>query len=221
MMLTLEQYKQAMKQDEEWAPGWQSIDEAMEKLYGAQEPEHFGSLLTSRAILGGSEYLDGYSIYTSKHGYKHLITYGMSELYAGEESYGKEYSKWGYEMTIKLAEENTEDCKWAMSMLGNLARYTFTSERWFEPNQFVMGNGDPIKLESDSKITSLIIVKDDELPTLHTVHGEVQFLQLVGVTWKEIQVIREDLSKLNELVNMMKQDNPMLVTDLNRTREYF
>lgn len=220
MILTLEQYKEAMEQDEEWAPGWLAIDDELEKLYGDQEPEHYGSLLTSRAIFGGSEYLDGYSIYISKHGYKHLITYGMSELYADEHAFGKKFSKWGYEMTIKLAEENTEDCKWAISMLGNLARYTFTSERWFEPNQFVMGNGDPIKLESDSKITSLIIVEDEELHTLQTIHGEVKFLQLVGVTWNEIQIIKEDRSKLYELVKLMKQDNPMLVTDLNRTREY-
>ena len=85
-------------------------------------------------MMGGDEYLDGYSIYTSPNGYKHLVTYGMSELYANEEAQENEFSKWGYEMTIKLPVETSEECQWAISMMSNLARYTFTQERWRKYN---------------------------------------------------------------------------------------
>ena len=144
----------------------------------------------------------------------------MTELYATEEAFGKEYSKWGYEMTIKLPVVETEECMWAISMLANLARYTFKSGRWFEPFQFIAGNGQPIKIGSDSKITALIIGKDTELSSIDTVHGKVEFMQLIGITERELQVIKEDREQVSVLIERMKQNNPMLVTDLTRTESY-
>lgn len=35
-------------------------------------------------MFGGDCYLDGYSIYDSPNGYKHMVTFGMTELYADE-----------------------------------------------------------------------------------------------------------------------------------------
>ena len=48
-----------------------------------------------QGIFGGDCYLDGYSIYDSPKGYKHIVTFGMTELYADEESFGGEWNKWG------------------------------------------------------------------------------------------------------------------------------
>lgn len=61
---------------------------SFDRLYRGQKPTHFGTLLPSRAAFGGGEYLDGYSMYQSPKGYKHLLTFGMSELYAEEEALG-------------------------------------------------------------------------------------------------------------------------------------
>ena len=99
--MTLEEFREKAK-DQEWAPGWDEIEAAFRAVYGDQEPQHFGTVITSRAMFGGPEYLDGYSAYQSQKGYSHVVTFGMSELYADEERLGKDYSKWGYEMTIKL-----------------------------------------------------------------------------------------------------------------------
>lgn len=218
--MTLDEYKEIARQDEEWAPGWLSIEERFEEIYPNQEPAHFGTNLISRAMVGGDEYLDGYSIYTSSTGCKHIVTFGLTELYTDEEAFGKEYSKWGYEMTIKLPVETSDECMWAISVLGNLARYTFKSGRWFEPLQFVSGGGEPIKIGSDSKITALIIVEDTEVKGIDTVHGRVDFMQLVGITERELDVLKEDKSKAALLIERMKKDNPMLVTDLARTESY-
>ena len=105
--LNIEEFKEKAK-DSEWAPGWDEIEDAFKEIYGTQEPEHFGTIITSRAIFGGKEYLDGYSVYSSDKGYSHVVTFGMSELYADEESFDGEYSKWGYEMTIKLRQYRTK-----------------------------------------------------------------------------------------------------------------
>ena len=210
-------------QDKEWAPGWDEIEDAFKAVYGDQQPEHFGTVITSRAMFGGNEYLDGYSAYQSGKGYSHIVTFGMSELYADEERLGREYSKWGYEMTVKLRNEAPQDCIWAMNMLGNLARYTFQSERWFEPGQYVGSAKDPQSLnlgKPESKITSLLIVNDTEIPTRQTIYGELAFLQLVGITTNELKAVMDDRSLIPVLLENLKKDYPDLETDMERTKDY-
>lgn len=128
--VTKEEFLTRIKEDEDYSPGWQVIDDAFDAVYLGQKPDHFGTLITSRASLGGDEYLDGFSVYTSPKGYKHLVTYGMTVLYADEEAFGGEWNGCGYEMTMKLCEESSRDCMWAIDMMSNLARYTYTTGRF-------------------------------------------------------------------------------------------
>ncbi|EGD46157.1 Suppressor of fused domain [Ruminiclostridium papyrosolvens DSM 2782] len=218
--MTLEEYKKRASEQEDWAPGWEAIDEVFDKLYPNQKPAHYGTDLHKRSIFGGDEYLDGYSIYQSPNGYKHLLTYGMTELYTDEESFGGEWSRWGYEMTIKLKEDSNEDCMWAINMLSNLARYTYTKKRFFEPMQFVAGNGTSLHIGVESAITALFIVNDTESEGIDTVHGRVEFMQLVGITQRELEVLKEDHAQAGVLVENMKKENPYLVTDMKREKSY-
>lgn len=218
--MTLEEYIKRASENEEWAPGWEAIDEAFARLYPNQKPAHYGTLLTSRAIFGGDEFLDGCSIYDSPNGYKHLLTYGMTELYTDEKAFGGEWSKWGYEMTIKLKEETSEDCMWAISMLSNLARYTYKSSKFFEPMQYVAGSGTSLHIGVESQITALLTVNDTEAEGIDTVHGRVEFIQLVGITQRELEAVKADRANGEVLIKNMKADSPHLVTDMKRTESY-
>ncbi|MCI8649803.1 MAG: suppressor of fused domain protein [Anaerotruncus sp.] len=219
--MNLEEFKARASAQEDWAPGWEAIDAALERLYPGQEPAHYATLMTARAMFGGEEYLDGYSAYTSPNGYQHLLTYGMSELYTNEEAFGGEWSGWGYEMTMKLPEQSAQACQWAFSMLGNLARYTFTQKRYFEPLQYVSGGGQSICCDRpDSAITGLLVVEDTELPGIDTLYGRVDFLQLVGITEPELQAVIANRELVPVLLERMKQKNPRLITDLNRKESY-
>lgn len=218
--MTLEEYKKYANENEEWAPGWEAIDICLEKIYPNQEPHHFATNLVSRAVFGGDSYLDGYSIYQSENGYKHIVTYGLSELYANEESFGGEYSKWGYEMTIKIPANTDDECMWVIDVLSNLARYTFTKERFFEPFQYISGGGNSIKENSGSKLTAFMVVEDTELKGIDTEHGRLDFMQLVGITQRELEMLIEDHNNAEILAEKIKKDNPMMVTDLERTKDY-
>lgn len=220
--MTLEEFRE-MAKDDDFVPGWDEIEDGFKEVYGDQKPDHYGTVITSRAMFGGKEYLDGYSIYRSEKGYSHIVTFGMSELYAEEESLGKEYSKWGYEMTIKLKGKEPKECVWAMNMLGNLARYTFESERWFEPNQYVGSANNPTSIDlghPECKITSLLVMNDTEVKTRQTIYGELAFLQLVGITTDEFRKISEDRKLVPVLLERLRADYPDLETDMERTKEY-
>ena len=142
-------------------------------------------------------------------------------MYGDEEAFGGEWNGWGYEMTMKLRENDTENCKWAIDMMSNLARYTYKSERFFEPNQYVKGNGTSLHIGEDSMITALLLVRDTEAETQMSVYGKTEFIQLVGITESEIQAIIEDKSNIEKLIDLMKADgNEDLVTDMRRTKSY-
>lgn len=218
--MTLEEFKKRLEAEDEWSPGWDAIESVFSALYPEQQPMHYGSVLTSRAIVGGNEYLDGYSIYNSPNNYKHIVTFGMTELYANEDALGEEWNGWGYEMTIKLAEQENDACMWAISLLGNLARYTYTQERFFEPFQFIAGDGNSICRDRDSQITALMAVYDTEAKGIDTIYGKTEFIQLVGITEQELDALKENRENAKRLYELMIEDNPNLVTDLNRTKSY-
>ena len=219
--MTKEEFLMRIKEDEEYSPGWQAIDDAFEALYPGQTPDHFGTLLPARAMLGGDQYLDGFSVYTSPKGYKHLVTYGMTVLYGDEDAFGGEWNGWGYEMTMKLKEKDVENCMWAIDMMANLARYTYTTNRYFEPNQYVKGNGTSLHIGEDSLITALLLVSDTEAKPQMSVYGKTEFIQLVGITESEVQALIENPENISKLITLMKDDgNEDLVTDMKRSKSY-
>ena len=218
--MTREEFLKRLEEDEEFSPGWQAIDDAFEELYPKQKPVHYGTEFHARAMFGGDDYLDGYSVYQSPKGYKHIVTYGMTELYGNEEDFGGEWNGWGYEMTIKLKEEDNTNCMWAIDMLSNLARYTYKTGNFFVANQYVKGKS--LGLGEESLISAILLVNDTEVKNQESVYGKTEFIQLVGITEAELQAIMEDSENIAKLIRMMSEDgNPELVTDMRRTKSYF
>ena len=227
MRYTEEQYK---AQFEETDPvGWEAIDEALLKVYPEQEPRHYGPIL--KYMLGGEDPLDGISIYDNHEQtfHRHIVSYGMSELYYSPESAENEFSGWGFEFTFRVVpfegDKNAEGAKnepsWAMNMMQNLARYVFNSKKWFEAYHFIPANG-PIRLECDTKLVGIAFAPDPQLGTIETPNGEIAFLQMVAITQQELDWLYKDptTDRVEELINKIREDNPLLITDLERQNSY-
>ncbi|KOP38436.1 suppressor of fused domain protein [Flavobacterium sp. WLB] len=213
--MTLEEYKKQFSEDD--AVGWLEIDKEFERLYPDQEPKHFAPAISY--MIGGEHPLDGVSIYESKKqtDHFHFVTYGFSELYYDENKIEDEFSKWGFELTFRLkpfAEDNGNP-SWVIALLQNIAKYVFDSGNWFEEFHYMPANG-PIRLDTETDITALVIVADPEIEKKQTPHGELSFLQIVGITSAEYEAIKENPATVEELVNKLKENNPLLITDLTR-----
>ncbi len=213
--MTLEEYKKEFSEDD--SVGWLEIDKVFDQLYPEQEPKHFAPAISY--MLGGESPLDGVSIYESKkqEDHFHFVTYGFSELYYNEEKVNGEFSKWGFELTFRLKpfEADNGNPSWAVALLQNIAKYVFSTGNWFEEFHYMPANG-PIRLDTETDITALVFVNDPEIKKIQTPHGEVSFLQIVGITSAEYEHIKENPETVEELVNKLKENNPLLVTDLNR-----
>ncbi|WP_179352076.1 suppressor of fused domain protein [Winogradskyella vidalii] len=206
---------------EEDAVGWIAIDNALENIYGDTEPKHYGPLCGIHFSVGGTDPIDGASIYDSNYqeAHKHLVSYGMSELYYDEEKTEEEFSKWGFEFTFRLKpfKEDKGEPIWAIQVMNNLARYVFSSGKWFEENHFIPANG-PIRRNTETKIVGFVFAVDPELGKIETPHGEVAFLQLVGITEDEVERLKANptTTAVEELIKELKETNPLLITDLER-----
>jgi len=213
--MNLEEYKQKFTEDD--AVGWLSIDEKVNEIYGQQEPQHFGTII--KYMLGGKDPLDGISVYENKNqeNHYHIVSYGLSELYYNEESAGKEFSKYGFEFTFRLKKKEGDDFNWVMNLMQNLARYVFETGKWFEEFHFIPTNS-PIRLDYDTNLTAIAFVLDPELGKIQTPHGEVQFLQMVGITTDEYEQLKQNpkLAETEKLLEQLKINNPLLITDLDR-----
>lgn len=217
--MKLKDYKEQF--DEEDSVGWLAIDEQIDKIYGKTDPRHYAPPL--HFSVGGKDPIDGTSIYDSEKQefHRHLISYGMSELYYNEEAVDGGFSKWGFEFTFRLKPfaEDEGDPLWVIEVMNNLARYVYESQNWFEEYHFVPANG-PIRTETkaDVSIVGLIFVLDPELGKINTPHGEVSFLQMVGITQSELDRLKVNpsIEEVKKLADEMRIKNPLLITDLTR-----
>ncbi|AIQ54963.1 suppressor of fused domain protein [Paenibacillus sp. FSL R7-0331] len=203
-----------MSQEEVEASGWDAIDVQMNRLYGEQEPKHYGTLIPYG--LGGKDPLRGISAYKTEKPYPHwhFVTYGFSELYAKESS-DPEYSGYGFELTFRLVRtaDEEEPPAWALNLLQNMARYVFSSGNIFASGHYLDANG-PICLEADTKLTALAFTDDPELPAIDTPNGRVEFLQMVGITADELEAMTT--WNTNAFLHAAEEELPCYITDLLR-----
>ncbi|MEB3004128.1 suppressor of fused domain protein [Capnocytophaga sp. G2] len=213
--MDLDTYKKIFSEED--AVGWDVIDEVVDALYPNQEPTHYAPDFP--ASLGGDSYLDGISVYQSdkQEPHFHFVTYGFSNLYYDEKSAGGDYSGFGFELTFRLKKTGDKNVTWAINFLQNIAKYVFTSGNYFEPYHVFPANS-PIRLDYNTELIAVAFVLDPELGEIETPHGTVQFLQAVGITSQEFQMLKKDFSigKVEELMGHLRKDNPLLITDLDR-----
>jgi len=200
--------------DDDDSAGWSAINISLASLYGDQEPQHMGTLIRYR--LGGPDPLDGISAYyrESPVPHWHYVTFGFSELY-GKEQEDQEVSGYGFELTFRLqtVQGATEAPRWVFSLLQNLARYVFKTGNVLRPGEWMTANG-PIALDTDTKICSMAMTSDPELPALKTPNGQLEFIQVVGLTLEEEYAAKQWSTQ--QVLETLLPRMPLWITDLDR-----
>jgi hypothetical protein len=194
------------------SPGWEAITDACTRIYGEQEPRHYGTVV--KYAWGGRDPLDGVSIYTSDAGlpHWHYVSYGLTELYR-KQSPNEAESGWGFELTFRLRRDAGEPPTWPISLMQNLARYVFQSGNVFDNHHYINLNS-PICVGAATDLRAALFVIDPQLGVIETPHGVVRFLQIVGLTLDEMNAIAG--WNAEGFLAVLRRDNDLLVTDLDR-----
>jgi len=218
--MDLAEYRRRYK-DKDATPGWDAINSRVDAVYPGQEPKHWGTII--KHMLGGPDPIDGISAYQCADGgmsHLHFVTYGYTSLYYDEEAVGGEFSRFGFEMTFRLASKlpPREEPNWVCNLLQNLARYVFKSGKWFEQYHWVPANG-PIRADSDTDIVGLAFVNDPTLKPVDSPHGRVEFIQAFGITQGELDSLKSTKQTSEAIIERHRQKNPLLVTELDRKNQ--
>jgi len=216
--MDLAEYKQQYGNRDDAAPGWDAIDSRLKEVYGSQEPKHWGTVI--KHMLGGPDPIDGISAYQCADGgmcHLHFVTYGYTSLYYDEEAVGGEFSRFGFEMTFRLASKlpPRDEPFWVCNLLQNLARYVFQSSKWFEQYHWIPSNG-PIRAAYDTDIVGLAFLNDPTLKPVDSPHGRVEFIQAFGLTQTELDSFKNTKHTAEAIIEQHRKRNPLLITDLTR-----
>jgi len=203
----------AKKSDDE-SPGWHAIDDALRPIYGDREPYHVGTIVSW--AMGGPDPIHGISAYKNDKPvpHWHYVTYGFTELW-DKESTNKEVSGYGFELTFRCARSTTEKKppNWAFNFLQNLGRYVFETGNCFGVGHTMPLNG-PIAVDADTLIHAISFIDDIQLPPINTPNGEVEFLQIVGLTMDELEAISSWNARA--FLELRRESDELLITDLDR-----
>jgi suppressor of fused len=163
-----------------------------------------------RTSVGG---VQGISAYPAE-GHWHLVTYGLSELYV-KESANLEESGFGYELTFRIPrhEEQDRPPDWPFTLLENVAITQLEGTDYRAGSRLYVG--DPIDGDR-SRLTVLAFTADLDLEPIETPNGRVEFLQLVGFTEEEVELMRQ--STTADRLAALARVNPHLITDPSRTQ---
>lgn len=187
------------KEEDIEAAGWKAIEAEFERVYpGQTNPEHYGTLI--KWILGGNDPLDGISVYDGGD-YWHFVSFGQTEIY-DKESENPDISGYGYELTFKLKKDRYEDedgeIKCICGILQTIARLTFTKGEIFRPFEYIYtGQTTGIDAHQRSNLTGFICVSDPTVNTIQTPNGQVEFLELIGMTDSELKTLSNHQSVEN------------------------
>lgn len=184
-------------EQEQDAPGWAAIDDALARLYGRQVPHQFASKrayeVDGDSPLPAIAVFEGVAQQAAPGGaakFWHFVTYGLSELFE-KSSADPEVSGFGFELTMRVPREEGEEVPpgWPLRTLQGLGRYVLANRRGFDTGHCA-DLGGSIAQGVASRLTCVAFVPDPLLRKIETPFGSLLFLQVVGVTEDELAAMQ-------------------------------
>ncbi|XP_020281845.1 suppressor of fused homolog isoform X2 [Pseudomyrmex gracilis] len=210
------------------APGLDALHRLCKQIY----PDQSNPLTVTAVLkywLGGPDPLDYISMYANPGCPKlgvpphwHYVSLGLSDLHGDGRLHPKpgpgRPSGFGFELTFRLARERGETTPptWPATVMQQLAKYVFNSGNTLMPGDHVSWHA-PLD-GGNGRITQILMGQDSQFPaSVSTPHGEVSFVQIVGVTSEELQAAQHwnGLGVVN-LLKSARDCGPWLVTDMRR-----
>ncbi|XP_072765960.1 suppressor of fused homolog [Anoplolepis gracilipes] len=209
------------------APGLDALYSLCRQIY----PEQVNPLTVTAIVkywLGGPDALDYISMYANPGcpelevpPHWHYVSLGLSDLHGDGRLHPKpgpgRPSGFGFELTFRLVRERGEMTPptWPANVMQQLAKYVFNSGNTLMPGDHVSWHA-PLD-GGNGRITQILMGQDPQLPAISTPHGDVSFVQIVGVTSEELQAAQHwnGLGVVN-LLKSARDCGPWLLTNMKR-----
>lgn len=213
LRMTRSEYMARMENGPNWKPGLDAILRQLEDAYGAGGIRY----MDAASPLGRDASLEGFFLAASAKGYLHVITCGLTNINANGDAFGNPLSGWGYELTVKWPGADMDSCRDALVLLNRLANYMQVKRQRFRRLQVLPLKKLVKKPESEQRsFAGILFVADTELPSIETVHGRVDFMQVVNVTAGEIAKLKQNRHLSHQLAFNLQKTYKELQMDIQR-----
>ncbi len=139
-----------------------------------------------------------------------IVSRGFTELHEKEEV-DPDVSGWGFELSCRVpATSDDFDDGWVANWMQSIAEYLAASGAPLE----AFHHKGMTRPTSDDECCGLVFVPDALLRDSRSKTGAFSFLQMVGLTSYELEALRAWDAR--QFVDLMKQRNPLLLTDPRR-----
>jgi hypothetical protein len=201
--------------DNHSAPGWEAIESILVSIYPGITPKCYDADHSFKNLPDVP--LDRICCYPAERNetlWWHYVTFGFTELY-NKVYPSREISGFGFELTCRLprAEGEKHPPGWALNFLQNLASHAFACGSFFMDGDHMDLNG-PIVQDASTELIGLAFTRDDILPSGRSRNGAFYFLQVIGLTSDELNVLVRWSSK--GFLKQMRKLDPLLLLDLDR-----
>ncbi|KAA0195040.1 hypothetical protein HAZT_HAZT004912 [Hyalella azteca] len=145
---------------------------------------------TSHYRLGGPDPLDYISMYDVPGNDKLKIPPHWHYIRVHEFTGPDKVSGFGFELTMRLKKEPTDKGPptWPAAIMQGLAKYVFQSESTLCVGDHVSWNS-PLD-GGESRLQHMLMAEDPCLGMVRTPNGNVQFVQVVGITSEELRAVQ-------------------------------
>ncbi|MGL5415931.1 MAG: suppressor of fused domain protein [Clostridium sp.] len=210
-MMNFNDYKNNLITNDTFSPGLDNIYSILNTVYETQEPISYKLFNINRALFHTPFSLEGFSVYKntkSKLPHNHIVSLGFSELYGNIHNYMREKSKLGYELTYRTTNESEEDLKDILITIENIYKYNKSSSINLTQGSFIDYRE---TIDPNSKFAGFLVVTDNELQSINTEHGTVDFLQLHPIDSCTLSTLKSGKFKATDIIDVLIEDNPLLI----------
>jgi len=217
-------------QDEGLVPGWDAIDRAVDEAYGRHAPSRilrFQDSPWQRELAP----LSAIRVFTPSHPrpHWHFISYGLTDLFRKSRG-DPEVSGAGHELTFRLerppAVRTTGSTKgreggpggsempprWAINLMLFIADHVRRGGGLFPGLR--LGLAEPLSEGATTALCALLLAPDPGLEPTRSPFGEVGFLQMVGITRDEVELLSDWNPR--SFLELLDEHEPLWVTRLSR-----
>lgn len=199
------------------APGWEALDRVGQTIYRGQTPHQFAS--QTGYDLGSENPLPAICVWEAPNPeHWHYVTYGLTELFE-KSSPDPDVSGFGFEVTVRIPRADGERTPptWPIRMLQGIGHYALSGHGGLDTGHMI-DLGGPLAPaaagDEPSTLTAVVAVPDALFGKVDTQFGSILFLQLFGITAKELESMQA--WPMERRVGLVREVEPVGITRVER-----
>ncbi len=210
------EYLLKAQKERDWLPGKEALTFALTQAYGDDY-----EFIARQAIENTTSSLNGFYVFPRGE-LCEIVTCGLSCLAPHGDAYHAAISGWGVELTMLHPRKDEGALTLAFRLMDRLAQGIDVRKRCYPKSRCI-----PVSFETNDRealslyARNVLLTGNTELPSINTIHGKVEFRQIINVSDNDVSKLKQIPSRVQQLLFGIRQQNERLVFQPGVRHDYF